>query len=82
MKRTILPVSLVALALTAGLLAQDKPNFAGKWTLVPDPNAAAAGGGGGRRGGGFGGGGLGQTFSATQDAKTLVVTTTNAQSGA
>ena len=57
--------------------AQSKPSFAGKWALVPDPNAPAATGGRGR--GGFGG--LGQEFTAAQDDKTLTVTTTNAQLG-
>jgi hypothetical protein len=77
MKRLI--VCLVALALVApavGLGAQSKPNFAGKWTQVPDPNAAAGGGGRGR-----GMGGLGQAFTATQDEKTLTVVTSNPQIG-
>jgi len=56
--------------------AQTKPNFAGKWTLVPDPNAPAPTG----RGRGMGGG-LGQAFSAEQTDKTLTVVTTNAQVG-
>lgn len=60
-------LSLVFAATTA--TAQDKPNFAGTWTLVPDPNAA---GGGGRGGGG----GLGQGGTITQDAKTLTITRT------
>ena len=49
--------------------AQDKPNFAGSWTLVPDPNATQGGGRGG-------GGGLGQAATITQDAKTLTITRT------
>jgi hypothetical protein len=72
----------------AGLSAQGKPNFSGKWTMVPDPAAAAApapgggapGGGGGGRGGGRGGGGggqfCGQECTITQDATTLTVTRT------
>jgi len=70
----------LALAMVLGVAAaaaQSKPSFAGKWTLVPDPNAPAATGGRGR--GGFGG--LGQEFTAAQDEKTLTVTTTNAQLG-
>jgi hypothetical protein len=59
------------------MLAQtpSKPNLAGKWTLVPDPNAPAPTGRGGR------GGGLGQAFSAEQNDKTLTVVTTNQQLG-
>ena len=62
MKR-LLALTVTAALLTSSLavLAQTRPNFAGKWTLVPDPNAPAAGG----RGRGMGG--LGQTFTATQD---------------
>lgn len=52
--------------------AQDKPNFSGTWTLVPDPNAPATGGRGG-------GGGLGQAATITQDDKTLTVTRTTQQ---
>src|SRR5262245_6617837 len=73
MKRTsILLSSAAILVLTIGVLTQAKPNFAGNWTVVPDPSAAAGGGGG--RGGGFGG--LGQGGTITQDDKTLKVTTT------
>jgi hypothetical protein len=74
--------SMLALTVTAALvtsslavLAQTRPNFAGKWTLVPDPNAAAAGGGRGR------GMGLGQALTAAQDEKTLTVITSNPQVG-
>jgi hypothetical protein len=75
---------LATLLLVAGLSAQAKPDFSGKWTLVPDPNAAAAapaggGGGGGGRGGGRGGGGgqfCGQECTVAQDATTLTVTRT------
>ena len=78
MKRIVSAVGAVALALVASTaFAQSKPSFAGKWTLVPDPNAAAGGGGRGR--GGFGG--LGQEFTAAQDEKTLAVTTNNPQIG-
>jgi hypothetical protein len=69
---------IAALSLVAGsvsiAVAQAKPSFAGKWTLVPDPNAAATAGG---RGGGRGGfGGLGQGGTIEQNDKTLTVTTT------
>jgi hypothetical protein len=74
MKRvtTLLGTAVVILA-TAGLFAQAKTSFAGKWTLVPDPNAAAAGGGGGRGGRG---GGMGMEFTVAQDDKTMTVTRT------
>ena len=60
-------LSLVVAATTAQ--AQDKPNFAGSWTIVADPNAAPTGGRGG-------GGGLGQAATIAQDAKTLTITRT------
>lgn len=60
-------LSLVFAATTA--TAQDKPNFAGTWALVTDPNAPNPGRGGG-------GGGLGQGGTITQDAKTLTITRT------
>ena len=77
-----LATALATVLLVAGLSAQGKPDFSGKWTLVPDPNAAAAGGGGGGgggRGGGRGGGGgqfCGQECTITQDAATLTITRT------
>jgi hypothetical protein len=67
-------VVLTLVAGAAALAAQSKPNFAGKWTLVPDPNAPAPTGRGR-------GGGLGQAFSAEQNDKTLTVVTTNQQAG-
>ena len=72
MKR-LLALTVIAALLTSSLavLAQTRPNFAGKWTLVPDPNAAAAGG----RGRGMADG-LGQAFTATQDEKTMTVVST------
>lgn len=71
-------VVLTLIAGAAAVMAQtpSKPNFAGKWTLVPDPNAPAPTGRGGGRGGG-----LGQVFSAEQNDKTLNVATTNEQVG-
>ena len=71
---------LVVLTLVAGAAAaasQAKPNFAGKWTLVPDPNAAAPTGRGGGRMGGFGG--LGQGGSVEQNDKTLTIVSTGPQ---
>lgn len=79
MRRAAMALSLVAVVcLAAGITAQGKPSFAGKWTLVPDPNAAA--GGGGR--GGRGGGGWGMENTITQDAKTLTVEYTAGQNPA
>ena len=74
MKRAMSAICVVAMAFAAvsTAMAQAKPNFTGKWTLVPDPNAAAPAGGRGR--GGFGG--LGQNPVVTQDEKTLTVVTT------
>ena len=68
--------AVAAVMLVAGLSAQDKPDFSGKWTLVPDPNAAAGGGGRGGRGGGGGGQFCGQECTITQDGSNLVVTRT------
>jgi hypothetical protein len=71
---------VAALLLIAGTAsAQSKPNFAGKWTLVPDPSApppGGAGGAGGRGGGGRGGGRgavSGPEVTIAQDATTLKV---------
>jgi len=77
MRRMTLSVAAVAAAiLVAGLSAQ-KADLSGKWTLVPDPNAAPGGGGGGGRGGRGGGGGFcGPECTITQDATTLTVTRT------
>jgi hypothetical protein len=72
MKRFLSMVGVLTMVVAAATtIAQSKPNFAGKWTLVPDPNAAAGGGGRGGRGGG-----LGNEFTAAQDDKTLTVTST------
>ena len=75
--------AIAAAFLVAGLSAQGKPDFSGKWTLVVDPAAAppagGGGGGGGQRGGGRGGGGAqvcGQECTITQDATSLTVTRT------
>ena len=68
-------IAMAAAIMTAGLMAQGKTNFAGKWTQFdPDPAAAAAaGGGGGGRGRGMMAGGWGTSPSITQDATTLTV---------
>ena len=78
MTRFMSAVAIASLVFAcASLSAQSKTSFAGKWTLVPDPNAAAAGGGRGR---GMAGG-LGPELTAAQDDKTLTVTTNNPQLG-
>ena len=72
-------VAMAAVLLTAGLIAQSKPNFTGKWTQSdPDPAAAAAGGGRGR--GGMGGWGTNPVIS--QDATSLTVDYSAAQNPA
>ena len=73
MKRIV--TLIAALSVIAGSIsivsAQAKPSFAGKWTLVPDPNAPAGRG----RGGGFGG--LGQAGTVEQNDKTITTVSTN-----
>ena len=77
MKRFILAVAAVSFLVGASqALAQAKPSFAGKWTLVPDPNAAATGAGAGGRGGLSG---LGTSPTIEMDATTLTLTRTNTQ---
>jgi hypothetical protein len=61
--------------------AQNRPSFAGTWSVIADANAPAApggggGGGGGGRGGRGGGAGLGMGATITQDANTLTVVRT------
>ncbi len=63
MKRVLTAAALILG--TAFVAAQALPNFAGKWSLVPDPNTP---------GGGMGG--LGQEATITQDAATLTITRT------
>jgi hypothetical protein len=70
----VVVLTLIAGAATVMAQTPSKPNFAGKWTLVPDPNAPAPTGRGGGRGGG-----LGQAFSAEQNDKTLTVISTGPQ---
>ena len=75
MRNVVSVIAALSMVLgTASLvIAQAKTNFAGKWTLVVDPNAPAPAGRGGR-GGGFGG--LGQGGSIEQNDKTITVITT------
>lgn len=80
MKRVTALIGAAAIALSAvTVLAQAKPNFAGKWTMdapaapaAPPAGAPAGGGGGGGRGG-RGGGGWGMSPTITQDATTLTI---------
>lgn len=65
MKRAISAVAALAF-IAATVIAQAPPSFAGKWTLVADPNAAP--------GGGIGG--LGQEATIVQDATSLTITRT------
>jgi len=70
MRCIALLASTTALLLSApNVSAQAKANFAGTWTMVPDPNAPAPAGRGGF-------GGLGQSVTIAQDAKTLTITRT------
>ncbi|MEP6915597.1 MAG: hypothetical protein ABJC89_08115 [Acidobacteriota bacterium] len=64
MNRAALICASVVLV-TASVFAQTAPNFAGKWTLVADPNAPAGGMGG-----------LGQSATVVQDATSLTITRT------
>ena len=64
MKRVLTSVGIVAILLGVALSGQAKPNFAGKWTLVQDANAAA------------GGMMTAGQMTVAQDDKTLTVTTT------
>jgi hypothetical protein len=76
MRRSTAMMSVAAVAFVATNAFAQAKSFAGTWTLVPDTAAAAQqmGGAGGR--GGRGPGGFGQTFTATQDAKTLTIART------
>jgi hypothetical protein len=67
MKRAMTAVTLMCGLALGSLAAQTPPNFAGKWTLVPDANGA---------GGGRGMGGIGQSATIVQDANTLTLTRT------
>jgi hypothetical protein len=81
MKRmtAMLSVASAVVLMTAGVLAQAKPNFAGTWTMdapaapAAPPAGAPAGGGGGGRGGGRGGGGWGMELTIAQDANSLTI---------
>jgi hypothetical protein len=70
-------MGIAAVAFVASSAFAQATSFAGTWNMVQDPAAqqGAAGGRGGR--GGFGG--FGQTFTVTQDAKTLTIAQTRGQ---
>jgi len=55
MKRAVFTALAVALVLSVGLLAQEKPNFAGTWVLDASKSEMGGGPGGGGRGPGGGG---------------------------
>ena len=65
MKRAMSLAAAVLIVIAGVGSAQTPPNFAGKWTLVPDPAAPAPGGMP-----------PSQTLTIVQDAKTLTVTRT------
>lgn len=66
MTRATTLAAAAVVMMAAMLSAQAAPDFAGKWTLEPDPSAE----GGGR-------GGLGQSATIVQDASTITVTRTS-----
>ena len=77
MRRISALLSVAAVVLgTAGVYAQAKPDFSGKWVREAPAGGAAAGGGGGGRGGG---GGFGMENTIAQNAKTLTVEYTQGQ---
>jgi hypothetical protein len=76
MRRVTAVLSAAAIVLsTVGVFAQAKPDFSGKWTLVP-PADGGGGGGGGRGGGRGGGGGWGMNPTIAQTATALTITYT------
>lgn len=81
MRRITMSLGVAALMLaTTTAFAQARPNFSGKWTLIPDSTAAAAGRGmaGARNGNIL----LGNEPTIKQDEKLLTVTTTLSLGGA
>lgn len=77
MRRMTAVLSAAAIVMaTVGVFAQAKPDFSGKWTLVPPADAGGGGGGGGRGGGRGGGGGWGMNPTIAQTGTTLTITYT------
>jgi hypothetical protein len=70
MRNLTLMMSAAALFVAAPDASAQAKNFAGKWTVVVDPNAPPPTGGRGGRGG------LGQEPTIAQDDKTLTITRT------
>lgn len=78
MRRTSLLMSAAAMLFASNALAQAKPNFSGKWTILPDTAQVQLQGvtaGGGEMGG------LSQEAKIVMDAKTLNVTRTTPNMG-
>ena len=72
MRRTsLLPVAAALLLIGGNAFAQAKPNFAGKWAILPDSAASAQQQGQPR--GGAAMGGLSEEATITQDDKTLSI---------
>lgn len=69
MRRTLLAIPAAAVLLASSALAQAKPNFSGKWTILPDTAAIPAG----ISPGGAEMGGLASEATITQDEKTLTI---------
>jgi hypothetical protein len=79
MRRTHFFLSTAAaLLITSTALAQAKPSFAGKWTILPDSGSVQQQGM--ARGGGTMGG-LGEEAVITQDDKVLTITRNTANAG-
>ena len=75
MRRMTAVLSAAAIVLsTVGVFAQAKPDFSGKWTLVPGEGGGGGGGGRGGRGGRGGGGAWGMNPTITQTATALTGT--------
>jgi hypothetical protein len=65
----LLSSTAVLLLVSSSAFAQTKPNFTGKWTILPDSTVAQQG----MPRGGAAMGGLGEEATLTQDDKTLTV---------
>ena len=71
MKRALMFATLSILTVASTAVAQSKPSFAGKWTLIPSSIAPEP------NGNGVGGtGGFGHDFTIAQDDKSLTVLST------
>jgi hypothetical protein len=70
-RATVLSSAAALLFLSTSAFAQAKPNFTGKWTILPDSSPAAQQG---MPRGGSNMGGLGEEATIAQDDKTISVT--------